>query len=114
MSNKKIIRGKRPEFYETPGLDYLMQMVMVLSQELSATRDRLDTIERLAEEKGLYTQADIEAFQPDQEALEFRESNRQQFLSNFFSVITQEAAEVANQDTNARFKEVIEELATEK
>ena len=113
MSNNKIIRGKRPEFYETPGLDYLMQMVMVLSQELSATRDRLDTIERLAEEKGLYSLADIEAFQPDQEALEFRESNRQQFLSNFFSVITQEAAEVAGGDTKQRFESAIEEFAKE-
>ena len=113
MSNNKVIRGKRPEFYETPGLDYLMQMVMVLSQELSATRDRMDTIERVATEKGLFSKEDIEAYIPDQEALEYREAGRQQFLSNFFSVMTQEAAEVASGDTKARFDETIDTLASE-
>ena len=111
--NNKVIKGKRPEFYDTPGVDYLMQMVMVLSQELSATRDRMDTIERVAEEKGLFSSEDIEAYVPDQEALEYRETGRQKFLSNFFSVMTQEAAEVANGDTAQRFEAAIKEFAKE-
>lgn len=113
MNPNKIIRGKRPEFYETPGVDYLMQMVTVLAQELSATRDRLDTLERVAAEKSLLSGADIEAYIPDQEALEYREANRQKFLSNFFSVMSQEAAEVAGGDTKDRFEKVIDDLATE-
>ena len=113
MNPNKIIKGKRPGFYETPGVDYLMHMVTVLAQELSATRDRLDTLERIASEKGLFSGEDIEAYEPSQEALEFRETGRQKFLTNFFSLMSQEAAEVANSDTKARFKQVIDELATE-
>lgn len=113
MSENKIIKGKRPEFYETPGVDYLMHMVMVLSQELSATRDRLDTLERVAEEKSLFTPNDIEAHAPEQSTLETREARRQKLFENLFSVMTQEAAQLASKDTKERFEKVIDELATE-
>ena len=113
MNPNKIIRGKRPAIHETPSVDYLMHMVTVLAQELSTTRDRLDTLERVAEQKSLLTEADIETYQPTEEALEAREHNRQQFLTNLFSVMTQQAAEIERGDTKARFEGVIEELATE-
>lgn len=114
MNPNKIIRGKRPSIHDTASVDYLMHMVTVLAQELSATRDRLDTLERVASDKSLFTQADIEAYAPTEEALTFREANRQQFLENFFSVMTQEAAEVAAGDTRERFDGVIARLASER
>jgi len=110
MSNK-IIKGKRPSFFETPGVDYLMHMVMVLSQELSVTRDRLDTLERLVENKDIIKRSDFNEFTPDQECLEERELNRQALLSSLFSVMDQEAAELASKDTKERFDEVIKETA---
>ena len=113
MNPNKIIKGKRPTIYQTPGVDYLMHMVTVLSQELSATRDRLDTLERVAAEKSLFSADDIEAFIPDQEALEQRETRRQKFLSNLFSIMEQEAAEISSGDTEDRFKKVINELASD-
>lgn len=110
MSNK-IIKGKRPSFFEAPGVDYLMHMVMVLSQELSVTRDRLDTLERLAENKDLLKRTEFEEFSPDQSCLEEREENRQALLNSLFSVMDQEAAELAKKDDRTRFNEVIESLA---
>lgn len=111
MSNNKIIKGKRPNFYATPGVDYLMHMVMVLAQELSATRDRLDTIEKLAADNNAFTAQDIEQYTPSQETLEQREARRQAFLASLFSVMTQESAELAARDTKARFDKVIDDLA---
>ena len=110
MSNK-IIKGKRPSFFETPGVDYLMHMVMVLSQELSVTRDRLDTLERLVEDKDIIKRTDFNDYTPDQACLEEREKNRQALISSLFSVMDQEAAELANKDTKQRFDEVIKETA---
>lgn len=110
MSNK-IIKGKRPSFFEAPGVDYLMHMVMVLSQELSVTRDRLDTLEHLIEDKGLLKRSEFNEFTPDQSCLEEREVNRQQLISDLFSVMEQEAAELAKKDTKERFDEVIAETA---
>ena len=110
MSNRTI-KGKRPSFFEAPGVDYLMHMVMVLTQELSVTRDRLDTLERLVEEKGVLERAEFNQFSPDQGCLEDREKNRQALLKNLFSVLDQEAAELASKDDKKRFDEVIRETA---
>ena len=110
MSNRTI-KGKRPSFFEAPGVDYLMHMVMVLTQELSVTRDRLDTLERLVEEKGVLERAEFSQFSPDQGCLEDREKNRQALLKNLFSVLDQEAAELASKDDKKRFDEVIRETA---
>ena len=110
MSNK-IIKGKRPSFFEAEGVDYLMHMVMVLSQELSVTRDRLDTLEHLVEDKGLLKRTEFNEFIPDQATLEEREKNRHELIGSLFSVMDQEAAEIANSDTKERFDEVISETA---
>lgn len=111
MSNK-IIKGKRPSFYETPGVDYLMHMVMVLSQELSVTRDRLDTLEHLIADKGVLNRSEFNDFEPDQSCLEERETKRQALLSSLFSVMHQEAAEIEGKDDKKRFEDVISEIAT--
>ena len=110
MSNK-IIKGKRPSFFETPGVDYLMHMVIVLSQELSVTRDRLDTLERLIEQKDIIKPSDLNDYNPDQQCLEKREANRQALISSLFSVMNQEAAELEAKDTKQRFDDVIKETA---
>ena len=112
MDQNKIVKGKRPEFYSAAGVDYLMHMVMVLAEEHSAMRDRLDKLENIAAEKGLFTDDDIESHVPPQASLERREATRQQFLSNLFSVMYQEAAEIDKADTKERFASVITELAT--
>jgi len=115
MSNNaqsnRTIKGKRPSFFDTRGVDYLMHMVMVLSQELSVTRDRLDTLEHLIEENNLLKRTDFDKFKPDQACLEEREKNRQAMIKNLFSVMEQEAAEIATKDTKQRFDEVIAETA---
>lgn len=114
MNPNKIIKGKRPEFYDTPGVDLLMHMVMVLAQEHCAMRDRLDTIERLGAQDTPVTASNIDAFEPDQSALEERETRRQAFLENLFSVMTQRAAEISTNDSKERFESVISALATER
>ena len=110
-TSNRTIKGKRPSFFDTRGVDYLMHMVMVLSQELSVTRDRLDTLEHLIEDKDLLKRSEFDEFKPDQACLEERELNRQALITNLLSVMDQEAAEIAAKDTKKRFNEVIEETA---
>ncbi|MBT4163846.1 MAG: hypothetical protein HOE58_03400 [Porticoccaceae bacterium] len=111
MSDAKIIKGKRPHFYETDGVDQLMHMVMVLAQENSAMRDRLDTLEKVCAASGVIAEDACETYQPDQATLETRETRRQASLSMLFSVMSQQAAELKSGDSKQRFKEVIEEIA---
>ncbi len=110
-TSNRTIKGKRPSFFDARGVDYLMHMVMVLTQELSVTRDRLDTLEHLIEDKELLKRTDFDRFAPDQACLEEREKNRQALIKNLFSVMDQEAAELVKNDSKERFDEVIAETA---
>lgn len=65
-------KGKRPEYFEDPALDRLYSTVFALAAEVSALRERQDTIERLLDENGVLKRADIESFEPDREAGEER------------------------------------------
>ena len=57
-------RGKRPWFLEDQDSERVLNIVMALAQEVSVVRQRLDTVERLLETKGVVTKADIEGFTP--------------------------------------------------
>ena len=42
-------KGRRPTYFDDPENDKLLAIVMALAGEVSVLRDRLDTVERLAE-----------------------------------------------------------------
>lgn len=65
-------KGKRPDYFEDPALDRLYSTVFALVAEVSALRDRQDTVERLLEKNGKVTKEDIENFAPDREEGEER------------------------------------------
>ncbi len=104
-------RGKRPQFYATPGLDEAMSMIMVLAGELTVMRDRLDTIEKLAAAKGVFLDDEIEAFEPDQAMLEARELRRQDFLARLFYLARKQAAEVQSDDSAERYTQALGDIA---
>ena len=58
-------RSSRPQFFEEPGLDQMMSVVLGIAQELSVLRDRVDSVERLLDAKGSLTRAELEAYRPD-------------------------------------------------
>jgi hypothetical protein len=107
----KDAKGKRPQFYDAPGMDHAMSMIMVLANELSVVRDRLDLIERASAKRGVDLAADIETLELDQAALEEREARRQEFLGRLFYLLRKDATEAAQADTSDRFRSVIEEIA---
>jgi len=104
-------KGKRPQFSDTPGVDQVMSMVMVLASELCVVRDRLDAIERVASAKGLDLAAEIDRLPLDQVALEAREARRQGLFERLFYLMRKEAAELGAADTAERYKSVIDEIA---
>ncbi|MFG6441521.1 hypothetical protein [Roseateles sp. LKC17W] len=104
-------RGKRPVFYATPGLDEAMSMIVVLAQELSVLRDRVDAIERVSAKRGIDLAAEIEALVLDQAALDARELQRQQLLERLYYVVRKEAKELQDADSKQRYDEVINETA---
>lgn len=104
-------KGKRPDFYPTPGLDHAMSMIMVLANELSVLRDRLDSAERVAKGQGIDLAAGIEALELDQDALEAREAWRQDFLGRLFYLSRKDASGAAAAETGEGYKQAIAEIA---
>lgn len=104
-------RGKRPQFYEAKGMDHVMGMIMVLANEMSVLRDRLDSAERVAKANGLDLAAGIEALTLDQAALEEREARRQDFLGRLFYLMRKEASEAAAKETDAGYSATISSIA---
>lgn len=71
LSGKRA-KGKRPEYFDEPALDRLYSTVFALAAEVSALRERQDTVERLLDDKGTISRSDIETFVPDRAAGEER------------------------------------------
>jgi len=107
MRTENIIKGKRPEMFETPGADYLIHMVMVLTQELNVANDQVDTLKRVLLEKEVLSADELEQFSPDQNI------RRQTMLDTLFSVIYQEAAEIERKDSKQKFHQTIKDIASE-
>ena len=109
MSLRRTARGKRPDFYADPAMDQAMSMILVLAEEFSVMRDRLDTVERVATDAGLG--AAIEAYQPPQAVLEDREARRQAFLTRLYYLARKDAAEAAEDDSEARYAATLDDIA---
>ena len=107
----KDAKGKRPTFYEAPGLDQAMSMIMVVANEMAVLRDRLDSAERVMAANGIDLAAGIETLTLDQTALEEREAWRQNFLDRLFYLMRKDAAEAARAETTASYKQTIEDIA---
>jgi hypothetical protein len=79
MGTDDIVRlatPRRPIPGEDPEVARLSAMVLALLGELTITRERLDTVERLLESANLLRQADVEAFEPQGRAIAEREQLR--------------------------------------
>ena len=83
-------KGKRPAYFRDPDSDRLMAILMAVSGELAVTRERLDTLERVLEAKGLLQQADIESYVPDSNAAGERGLWHQEFIARILRVVQQE------------------------
>ncbi|MEL7317667.1 MAG: hypothetical protein AAFN04_03405 [Pseudomonadota bacterium] len=71
LSGKRA-KGKRPEYFDEPAVDRLYSVVFAIAAELSALRERQDTVERLLDAKGTISREDIESYKPDRQAGEER------------------------------------------
>ncbi len=77
-------KGKRSVFFDDPAIDQMMTFIIELSAEVSVVYDRLDTVERLLDEKGTISRDDIEAYRPDEKVEGERNTRREGYLKRVF------------------------------
>lgn len=102
-------KGKRPWFLE-PEVERTLSVTMALAQELAVARQRMDTLERLLEAKGVLTRAEIESFAPTREEAAERGLWTQEFLTRILRIVQQEQ-EAITAAAEPSSEQVGEELA---
>ena len=70
---------------EEPVAEHLVRVITALVSEVAVLRERLDTLEKLAEMKGILTADEIERFAPDARREAERQQWRQKYLERIFA-----------------------------
>jgi hypothetical protein len=104
-------KGKRPDFFENPALDRLYSTVFALAAEVSALRERQDTIERLLDAKGTIDRAEIENYVPDRKAGDERGLATQAYIARIMRGFQQEVEAMEAHDPP--IMDIVEKLSRE-
>jgi len=107
----RVARGKKPQYFADPAVDKLLSIVMTLAGELSVTRDRLDTVERLLSKKRVLSPADVDAYQPDDVAAGARDARRSAYLDRLLRAVQTELEELTGKGMPQSQDEVIAAVA---
>lgn len=103
----KRAKGRRPAYHDF-ATDRLVSVVMALVGEVSVLRQRLDTAERLLQDKGVLTRAAIEAYEPDRDAAYERGVETKAYIARVMRGVQQAMEAMAADDRPV--DEVIAEL----
>ena len=93
----QFVQSGRPRFFDDPINDQLLAMITALLGEVCVLRERLDTVERLAEQRGLWRREDVESYAPDPSAERARDELRRGALARVFSVLNEEMARLRHE-----------------
>jgi hypothetical protein len=86
--------GKRPYFLNEE-VEAILAITMAVAQELAVSRQRVDTLERLLEAKGVVARSEIDHFAPNPAAAVERALANQEYIARVLRIVQQrnEAAE---------------------
>jgi hypothetical protein len=91
-------KGRRPAFFDEPAVDRLYSLTLALAAEMSATRERLDTVERLLEAGGSLKRSDVEDYAPDHAAGQERGEDTRAYIARVMRGFQQEVEAMENPD----------------
>lgn len=86
----KSAKGKRPIYLNEPELDKMLAILMALAGEVSVLHERLDTLERLIQVKGILSLDEIENYQVDEQVAKEREQWRTEYIARLLQILNQE------------------------
>lgn len=110
LSSNKA-KGKRPYFLENPEVERVLNITMVVAMELGVMHERLDTIERLLEKKGIMAKSEIDAFEPNNEEVIARQLWHARYIARVLRIVQQELESLQQDpENNLTMEEVAERL----
>ena len=106
-------RGKRPYFFKDPDVERVLSIAMVVAMEHAVTRQRLDALERLIEQKGLFTREELEQFRPDAAAEVQRTRWTQEYIARVLRIVQQDTEAMQGGGMDVPVEEVMAVLRKE-
>ena len=104
-------KGGRPYFYDDPAVERVLNITMAVAGELAVVRERLDTIERLLEQKGILSQNEIDSFEPDGAIAEERQRWHASYIARILRIVQQELEALEQPENNKPMEEIADDLA---
>jgi len=89
--------GKRPYFLDRE-VERVLAITMAIAQELAVARQRVDTLERLLQSKGILTAEEVEHFAPTPAQCTERAMWTQEYLARILRIVQQENEAVTATD----------------
>ena len=94
----RVAKGRKPIYFDSV-TDKLISISLALMGELSVTRDRLDTVERLIERSNLFSQDDIDEFKlQDSEEL-LRAKRRSEYVARILKSVQDDLENIDQQQS---------------
>jgi hypothetical protein len=87
---RKAAGPERPVYFNGGDVDRVMAVVLALSSEVAALRERLDAHERVAGLGQAPSVTAVEAYEPDENVQAAREAWRDGYIRRLFRVITED------------------------
>jgi hypothetical protein len=107
---KRTIKGRRPRFHEEREIDRLHGMVMAMATEMAVLYERIDTMERVASNKGVMLREELANFRPDDDVQGQREAWRQGFLGRLFYLYREELDDRLEGEDDTQYQAFLDEI----
>jgi hypothetical protein len=82
--------GRRPAFFDAPGMDQLLSMVLEIAAELWVVRERVFILEAVLKQQGIDVTDAIESYAPNAEEAAALAKMRDQATANMFRTLNRE------------------------
>jgi len=99
---RKAVGPERPTYFNLGDVDRVMAILLALTSEVAAIRDRLDSHERIAEAGALPTAAAVEDYVPADDVEQTREAWRDAYIRRLFRVVTEDIEALRQQSDEAQ------------
>lgn len=103
-------KGGRPYFFTSAETERVLNISMAIATEVAVIRERIDTIERLLQAKGIISQDEIEAFEPNDEQAQERQLWHARYAARILRIVQQELDAVAKPENNKPMQQIADEI----
>ncbi|WP_448212060.1 hypothetical protein [Colwellia sp. MEBiC06753] len=93
LANKKA-KGQRPYFLAEKQTEQVLSIAMSLAMELNVANERIATLEKILEAKGILTRAEVDGFIPDGIETQYRSEKTQHYLARVLRILQQDQEEI--------------------